>query len=195
MNHLSKTAKTEDLAKAALKKYIQTVWKSNKGFFENLFSILTYASPVLGVGWLPLAATLYSTHVLGIGLSDFGRWVDEKLGIGPGRTPTMADIDKIEGVLEGQVAQAGVSYDISKRAGIFSAILKSRPIIKLIVSGIKKLLIAIPVIFGAAHLSGMLKDLISPIKEKMEIPEVSETSSVKEKLNKRLEELESKYRS
>jgi hypothetical protein len=188
-----------------LKKYIQTVWKSFNGFFENAFSILAYASPFLGVGWLPLAANLYASNVLGVGLSDMGKWIDEKLGISPGQTPTMEQMNQLPALMEKEVLSAKAQYSptLSKRAGVFSAIFssifKSRTLIKLIFMGIKKLIVLLGGVFAVAHLSDLVKEIVAPLRGETEMapepPEISEPDvSKKERLQETLEELETKYR-
>jgi len=209
VHKISKQVDLSDTAKELAIKYYNMVWKPNKGFFENLFTFATYASPFLGVGWLPFAATLFASHILGVEVSIFGRWIDERLGTSPGKTPTMADLDKLPEILEAAVIekQARMSHSLSKRAGLFSAIFssifKSRTIIKSIVSGIKKLFIALVGILSISHLSDLGKEHLAPIREKIEKmrgieepgkPEEKPEATRKEKLEKELEKLEKKYR-
>lgn len=211
MVNISKRA--ENTAEKVVKKYVKTVWKPSKGFFENLLTLATYASPFLGIGWLPLAATMFASHVLGINVSDLGKWLDEELGISPGQSPTEQDINKIPLILErkAQEVTASARPSISKRAGVFSFLMRNKYLVKTIFSGIRKMIVLLAGVFSVAHINELVKVMGDPIREKIEntigdIDEVStkvketkdesdkSTNDMKEKMQKRLDELEKKYR-
>lgn len=205
MGH-SKIAEQIELSEVgskALKLYIETVWKKNKGWFENIFSIVTYASPFLGLGWFPLVTLFFSSHILGLDLAMFGKWMDQKLGLSPGEVPTEANINEIPNLLNQAMLakQSQTQYNISKRAGIGSAILKSESV-KLIYKGIMRLIIFLAGVFGAATLSDLghrlfghdietIKGLIS--KDTKGLISKEPAKNKKEKLLEILPKLEKKY--
>lgn len=154
-------------------KYISTVWKSEDGFFENLFRIGTYLSPFLGIGWVPLLLSGLGSAFLGVGISDVGRWVDQKLGISPGEAPPVDWESKltreIDLLTQGFSHNAYISSrQMTKEASIFSAILKSGKIAGLIVKGVGRLITALLGVYGLATINDLVHKLGKPVREQVQ---------------------------
>lgn len=169
MEHrISKRADFEDVAK----KYVQTVWKSNKGFFENIFSIATYLSPFLGLGILPLLLSGIGSAFLGYGISDLGKWLDEYLGIGPGEGPPSdwehrskrAFDDLINSPKEAHISKR----HMVKESGIFSALLKSGKVVGLVIKGLGKIMAMLLGVYGLATIDDFIKEVGAPVRKKVD---------------------------
>ena len=127
-------------------------------------------SPFLGIGWLPLLLSALGSHLLGYGVSDAGKWLDEKLNIGPGEGPPLDWGPKAEQAINLLTQEmprvAHISQrQMTKEAGIISAILRSGKIAGLVVKGIGKLITALLGVFAVASADDFVKKLLAPAKE------------------------------
>lgn len=81
-----------------LKDAIASIWRSNEGFCENFFRILSYLVPfVPGLGWgvfvLEKIASLF-----GYGMSDLGGAIDRAMGWAPSTNLSITENDLSDGV-------------------------------------------------------------------------------------------------
>jgi hypothetical protein len=61
-----------------------TLWRPEEGPFENIFRLGTYLMPfVSGWGFVLMIVDKIASTFFHMGLEDFGRWLDRKLGLGP----------------------------------------------------------------------------------------------------------------
>ena len=68
-----------------VKKAIAFVWRTNEGFFENLFRVATYVIPFIpGLGWMVYVLDKFASMGFGMGFEDLGKWIDQQLGLSPG---------------------------------------------------------------------------------------------------------------
>jgi len=77
---------------------IMSIWRSNEGFCENFFRILSYLIPfVPGLGWSVFVLEKIATF-FGYGLADLGGAIDRALGWGPNPSLHIQEEDLSEGV-------------------------------------------------------------------------------------------------
>lgn len=216
--YISKTAKIED----ALTKAVAIVWKDNRGLFENLMPIITYATLL----WSPLSIvhtllTAFGAHVLDISPAKIGAWLDEQAGTGPGETPSVDEIgDRLErsfsSALQEKTAHPISNRHLSKEANIFSAITRGVGLAKFLAAGLKKFISVILGVFGVMSIEGLLKEIAKiareetgfegapkMIQEKMEEPDKSmvgidydkyeKPESTKNNLDSEIDRLQKKY--
>ena len=145
MIQISKRAGPEDAAK----KFIATVWKVDQGPLENIFRILPYAAvPFLGgLGSIAaLIVTNLASHMLGVSPQDFGRYLDNYFGLGPGDDPREGNVlSELERLINKFVATKIASeyaspHAISKTANIWSMLLKSGKIGSWLAKAVYKLI-------------------------------------------------------
>lgn len=177
---ISKRAELQD----AIKDWVSKVWKENRGPFENLFSVAIYASPMMGVGWVPMLLSTVGSHLLGFGVRDLGKVIDKHLGLGPGDMPSDNDFNKAEGALEkiiewGMKKKSNNIQGLTKNAGIFSTILKSGRVAKLIMQGIQKIFVTLIGVYAVASADELLEEILHPAKKKI-LDTVDEVTEPKE---------------
>lgn len=167
--HISKRAGMEE----ALKKYISTVWKTDRGPLENIFRLLPYALvPFMGgIGSVvALVLSTLASHILGVSPADLGRKADQVLGLGPGDDPRHAGImPKLEkfinNLVEAKTAQE--DYCISKRASIWSMIKTGGYAGKIVVRGVLKAIAVLSSIFVFSHLGDLYEEIANPAREQV----------------------------
>ena len=128
-----------------------SLWKEDRGPFENTLGLLSYTIPFIpgGGGILFLFEKLLSAY--GMGANDFGKWIDQSLGLGPGSNITSAHEAQLIDLLEQKLnaTSSGPESEIQKNASIISGLLKLvggiPRIVKFIFTAVKVVLLALGV--------------------------------------------------
>lgn len=80
MRYISKRASSTD----DLKAIVFSLWKDDRGPFENILGLASYTMPfITGLGWAVFIIEKVAS-LFGYGASDFGKWIDKELNLGPG---------------------------------------------------------------------------------------------------------------
>ena len=152
--------------------------RTSGSFFENLFTVSRYLGPFFGGvgGLMPIILGVLGSWLLGIGVGDLGRVIDNIVGTGPGVAPTSATPNRIGVLLRSamneklkleSVAMSQRDEVIVKQAGIFSLIGKFGSISKIvsvIVNFIKKMMYAIPGVFLLSSIDDFVRKMTAPIR-------------------------------
>lgn len=165
---ISKKAGTEE----ALKKYILAVWKVDRGPLENIFRLIPYALiPFMGGlgSVIKLVITVLASHILGISPADFGRKLDQMLGLGPGDDPrdagVMLKLEEYVNELVNKKATASEKYPISKTASLWTMIKAGGYAGKILVKGIIKSVAVLTSLFAFSHLGELYEEVTNPTRE------------------------------
>lgn len=165
-------------AKEVITKFVETVIDKNQGPFENAFRILPYAAiPLLGSLGKVVAfiLTKLAMSILGIAPEDFGRMVDEAMGLGPGDDPRAPGIrpkveEFINNLFASRVDTVTANQDphpISKTAGALSLLIAGGRLGKILAKGAYYLITMASSAFVFSHLEKSLKDITEPAREKV----------------------------
>lgn len=183
---ISKRAGLEE----GLKQYIMTVWKADRGPFENIFRIAPFAMlPFMGSlgSVFAIILTNIAGHILGISPADFGRELDRYFSLGPGDDPREAGVmpklkDLIDNLIDKSTPATASAEDrpISKTAGLWTLLVKSGQIGRLIVAAIMKVIGVLSSVFVFSHLSDLYEELSNPAREKVTDLFDTETGAEKE---------------
>lgn len=165
--NISKRAAEEN----KIKQVVRTLWKPNRGFFENLFRLAPYIAPFFGVPWWQLIAANIGTHILGVSTMDMGRLLDKELGTGPGETfDADAVVDKATAFVENLIqkhtpATASDNQQLTKEASIFSLLLKSGKLAGWFAKGLAKIIGGLLALFGMASVDDFIRDITTPLRD------------------------------
>lgn len=162
-HYISKKAKAEGEAKDVLQKALSVVWKEDRGMFENLLPVMTYAALLWGP--LNIVQTLlaaFGAHVLDISPAKLGKWLDEQAGTGPGQAPPVetvgTNLEKSFSSALQQFKAAQISNrHLTKEANIFSAITRLPGLAKILAGGLQKFITVVLGVFGLTSIEGLLK--------------------------------------
>ena len=147
-----------------VKEYIKTVWKQDTGPFENIFRIGKYLAPLMGgMGWMLLVASVVGSHALGLSIESLGKWIDEKLHLGPNDEITESTLSDAHSALVGKIESA-LNPNMSKTAGLFSGIIGGAKMATSIVKFIGKAIAVLLGIFAVAKFDDFLKEIKNPIE-------------------------------
>jgi len=144
MSHLPPISKRAIDTNKALDMIFRTVWPEHKGFWEKIFSLLSYAVPFIpGLGWAVFILEQAAHYLFDFGLADIGKALDKSGVMG-----TMYGLyEGLSGLIEKNAAYDGPVM-IEKRAFI-GGLLKltgSLPkVVKIIWGVVKWLMLAIGV--------------------------------------------------
>lgn len=117
--------------KETIKQNIISVWRTNEGFFENLFRIGTYIMPFIpGLGWLWFIIDKILSVGFQAGLEDAGAKLDKVLGLAPGSDISESAFMGLESKIEelnknsrtmyqnGQIVKQAFLFGLLKTVGI-----------------------------------------------------------------------------
>lgn len=203
----------------AAREYLDTVWSSSRGFFENLVPILSYL-PLLGpIKIIPFLLTAFGAHMLNLSPARLGKWMDEKAGTGPGESPSVEGIaskleDAFSSVMQEKQAEAMSCRGLTKEANIFSALSRSMNLPKAIAKGVGTLIKWILGLYGVATIDQFLrkvgtgvgaatgiaevpekiKDTVERVIEREELPATPAPESSNNKIDSMIDTLQEKYK-
>lgn len=215
--HFSKIAKEEYL-NDVVKKYLTTVWRPDRGFFENLLPIVSYL-PLLGpIKIVPFLLTAFGAHMLDMSPSKLGRWLDDQVGTGPGESASIDEVTEklytaFSSALKEKTAKHISSRHLTKEASIWSAIGRGLNVPKAFAVGLRKMIVIILGLFGVAtidqfleQVGGVGRDITGlpgipeVVQEKIDtgkLPDVSEivnkTTKTEDDIDSMIDKLQKKY--
>jgi len=146
-----------------VKRHIASIWRDHEGPFQNIFRIATYALPfVSGAGLLLMIVDKIASHMWGMGVEDFGAWLDKELKLGPGSNVGAKEIHNV-GDLIGKALQKAASADdgqLEKTALLgIGALLRflggAGGVARKVVSALTKLVLWVITAFGLTKLGDM----------------------------------------
>jgi hypothetical protein len=154
MSYISKRAAAMD----DLKEVVFSLWKNDKGPFENILGLSSYLIPFLpGLGWavflIEKAASLF-----GYGLGDFGKWIDGELGLGPYSNITLQHQEELKQALMKKTSSME-EEGLVKNAAAWSALFK-------MIGGVPKLVKGMFIILKALLLALGVEKVIDIYKQK-----------------------------
>jgi len=176
--YISKRAGIEE----AYMDYVKTIWKFDKGPFENLFRLAPYAAvPWLGTLGSIVGAVIIQVaeHILNISPEMLGREADRALGLGPGDDPRFDSSEQeLSSFLDKLLVNKTANYNeqpISKTASIVSAIIRGGKAGAWIAKAIFKIVAMLASMFVFSHLSEFynehvnkpLKEITAPVREEV----------------------------
>jgi len=176
--YISKRAGMEE----AYMDYVKTIWKFDRGFFENAFRLVPYAAvPFLGTFGSIVGAIIIQVaeHLLNISPEMLGRELDKALNMSPGDDPRFETSEQeVASLIDKMLANKTASYkpiEISKTAGIVSAVVRGGKAGAWIAKAMFKLISVLASMFVFSHLSEFynkhvdkpLKEVTAPVREEV----------------------------
>ncbi len=154
--HISKRA----IGLEDLKNTIFHLWHPNEGPFQNIFKLLSYATPFIpGLGWTIFIIEKVAS-LTGYGLENLGKYLDQQLGLDSGSNIDPSHIEKGGQLLENLVSSkmASASKEELVKIAFFGSLLKFAipKALKLILKVVSLLLMAVGV--------DQIKDLYTKIQ-------------------------------
>lgn len=106
--------------KQKLLELIKTLWRNTEGPFENILRLISYAGVLLPGGLIIIAMDKIAS-MFGMGLEDLGKYLDNKLNLGPRSSLNENNLDNAVNLLEElSKKQASVHEKLIKNAGLLS---------------------------------------------------------------------------
>jgi len=150
------------------------VWRDNEGPFENLFRLISY-SPVLFAGLGGLALTGIDkiiSYMWGMGLEDFGAWIDKQLGKGPKSDVTPQDYDALKDILTQRLqsnarVNNGQMVKVAGLGGIFKLFGGTGKVVNMILSFVMRAFAFVAMALGATSTGDIYDKVKGVAKEKV----------------------------
>lgn len=146
--------------------WLRTVFDVSAGPFENTFKLISFAAPFMGLGIWKFLVISFATKALGLSPAQFGRKIDDIIGMKPGDKIDTGLMPMFEKAINGMLSKrANTGIDLYKEAGLVSTLLKSGGAAKWLWKAVQKLMFVLSGVFGIASIDKLYDMFAEPISE------------------------------
>ena len=146
----------------ALEYLKDNLWRDREGPLQNIFRLGSYILSLMGwSGVAFLALDKYLSFKYQMGVEDIGKWLDSKLGLGPGDSVEQHHVGQIGQLIDGFLVQAEADNDNITKLAFVGGLLKVIGGGKMIASIVWKIVKFLIVALGLTKLGDLYEEGVS----------------------------------